>query len=65
MELSLEQQARDMLDRAGVEDAQDMSSGALVEIANLIDRYDRAVKDIARANLRINELERAQFVGRE
>lgn len=55
--MSAEQEARDMLDRAGVDDAQDMSAGALVEIANLITNY-RA------AQLRINELERAQFVGK-
>lgn len=34
---SAEQQARDMLERAGVEDAQSMTAGDLVEIANLID----------------------------
>ncbi len=33
---SAEQQARDMLERAGVPNAQDYSAGDLVEIANLI-----------------------------
>lgn len=33
-----EQEARDLLERAGVEDAQAMTSGSLVEIANLIVR---------------------------
>jgi hypothetical protein len=33
---SAEQQARDMLERAGVENAQDLSASSLVEIANLI-----------------------------
>lgn len=33
---SAEQQARDMLERMGVEDAQSMSAGDLVELANLI-----------------------------
>ncbi len=35
-----EQQARDMLDRLGVEDAQTYSSGDLVELANLIAEVD-------------------------
>lgn len=34
--LSAEQQARDMLERCGVDDAQTFSSGDLVELANLI-----------------------------
>jgi hypothetical protein len=34
--VSAEQQARDMLERMGVEDAQNFSSGDLVELANLI-----------------------------
>lgn len=34
--VSAEQHARDILERAGVKDAQDMTSGDLVEIANLI-----------------------------
>lgn len=33
---SVEQDARDLLERAGVEDAQSMTSGDLVEIANLL-----------------------------
>lgn len=36
--MTAEQQARDMLERAGVEHAQEMSAGDLVEIANLIAR---------------------------
>jgi len=35
-----EQQARDMLERAGVKDTQNFSSGDLVEIANLIARAE-------------------------
>ena len=34
--ISLEQQARDLLERAGVEKAQEMTAGDLVEIANLL-----------------------------
>lgn len=33
---SAEQEARDLLDRLGIEDAQSYSSGDLVELANLI-----------------------------
>lgn len=33
---SAEQQARDLLERMGIEDAQSFSSGDLVELANLI-----------------------------
>lgn len=36
MDKSAEQQARDMLERMGVEDAQSFSSGDVVELANLI-----------------------------
>lgn len=35
-ETSAEQQARDLLERYGVEDAQSWSAGDLVELANLI-----------------------------
>lgn len=35
---TLEQQARDLLERAGVEDAQSLTAGDLVEIANLLGR---------------------------
>ena len=34
--ISLEQQARDLLERAGVEKAREMTAGDLVEIANLL-----------------------------
>jgi hypothetical protein len=35
--MTVEQQARDLLERIGVDDAQSFSSGDLVELANLID----------------------------
>ncbi len=38
--VTAEQQARDLLDRLGVEDAQSYSSGELVELANLIAERD-------------------------
>ncbi len=38
--ITAEQQARDMLDRLGVPDAQTYSSGDLVELANLIAEVD-------------------------
>ncbi len=34
--MTVEQQARDMLERIGVENAQNFSAGDLVELANLI-----------------------------
>lgn len=34
--MTAEQKARDMLDRMGVDDAQNFSAGGLVELANLI-----------------------------
>ncbi len=34
--MTAEQQARDLLERYGVEDAQSMTAGDLVELANLI-----------------------------
>lgn len=34
--MTAEQQARDMLERIGIEDAQSFSAGDLVELANLI-----------------------------
>lgn len=46
---SAEQQARDLLERLDVEDAQAYSSGDLVELANLIadaDRYERQLAAI-------------------
>lgn len=36
-----EQEARDMLERIGVENAQEFSAGDLVELANLIAHADR------------------------
>jgi hypothetical protein len=42
MNTSAEQQARDMLERMGIEDAQSFTSGDVVELANLIaTRRDR------------------------
>ena len=48
---TLEQQARDMLERAGVESAQSMTSGDLVEVANMMNEvYElRAALERARA----------------
>ena len=43
---SAEQEARDMLDRMGVEDAQSWSAGEVVELANMLhDRRWISVKD--------------------
>lgn len=44
--MTLEQEARDLLERAGVEDAQSMTAGALVEIAELIS-HARLGREIA------------------
>lgn len=53
---SLEQQARDMLERMGIEDAQSFTAGDVVELANLIGergtrskakKYDSTVARIA------------------
>lgn len=41
MAKSAEQQARDLLERLDVEDAQSFSSGDLVELANLIAEVER------------------------
>ncbi len=38
--MSAEQKARDMLERMGVENAQDFSAGELVELANLIAQFE-------------------------
>lgn len=38
--MTAEQKARDMLERMGVEDAQSMTAGDLVELANLIAYQD-------------------------
>lgn len=55
MNESAEQQARDLLERCGVEEAQSFSAGDLVELANLIaelnsyrrvnDRFRRSYKN--------------------
>lgn len=37
-EITVEQQCRDILERMGIEDAQEFSSGDLVEMANLISK---------------------------
>jgi hypothetical protein len=42
--LTVEQRARDMLERIGVENAQGFSSGELVELANLIAEHDMLMK---------------------
>jgi len=42
--MTAEQQARDMLERMGVEDAQSFSTGDLVELANLIAERDYLLK---------------------
>jgi hypothetical protein len=49
-EVSAEQQARDMLERLDVEDAQSYSSGDLVELANLIAEVDR-LRELIRRGL--------------
>lgn len=54
---SAEQQARDMLERAGVEDAQNMTSGDLVEIANLIaGNIKIAIQDYERSSITDKDL---------
>ncbi len=40
-DVSAEQQARDMLERIGVENAQSFTAGDLVELANLISQRER------------------------
>jgi hypothetical protein len=42
-----EQRARDMLERMGVENAQSMSAGDVVELANLISERDQAITLLA------------------
>lgn len=46
--MTAEQKAREMLERMGVEDAQDFSAGDLVELANLISARDGAAALVAR-----------------
>jgi hypothetical protein len=53
-----EQMAREMLDRAGVDGALDMSASDLVEIANMI-------ADMRGKDMRIAELERAAWQARQ
>ena len=43
--VSCEQKARDILERMGVKDAQSMSAGCVVELANLISEVDRLKHD--------------------
>ena len=45
---SVEQQARDLLDRMEVDGAQNFSSGELVELAELISERNRLAKEIDR-----------------
>lgn len=63
MPVSAEQQARDMLERAGVDYAQSMAAGDLVEIANLIARDAAAQEQLVHMTLRVNSLERSSFTG--
>ncbi len=49
--MTLEQEARDLLDRAGVKEAQSMTSGDLVEIANLL-AHARAVLEAGDDDIR-------------
>jgi len=44
---SAEQQARDLLERCGVEDAQSFSAGDVVELANLIAETNRYRRQLA------------------
>jgi hypothetical protein len=44
---SAEQQARDLLARCGVEDAQSFSAGDVVELANLIAKYEKHRRQLA------------------
>jgi hypothetical protein len=48
-----EQRARDMLERMGVENAQSMSAGDVVELANLISERDQAITLLAERKNRI------------
>ena len=45
-EVTVEQRVRDMLERAGVEGAQSMSSGDLVELANLLAERDKLKREL-------------------
>lgn len=62
---SAEQQARDMLERAGVPNAQDMTSGDLVEVANLIAGIRPSDVYPARAAAAIAQVRRVLRVGDE
>jgi len=46
MNNSPEQKARDLLERMGYEDAQSLTAGDVVELANLIASHDQLVKMI-------------------
>ncbi len=46
MEQTAEQQARDLLERMGVAEAQQMSAGDLVELANLIAELDHLAEQL-------------------
>lgn len=55
---SIEQQARDLLERMGIEGAQSFSSGDLVELANLIDEsntFRRSLRQALQADIDANE----------
>ncbi len=53
---TVDQQARDLLERIGVADAKTFSSGDLVELANLIDGKESLRQQLAAAQAKIDEL---------
>lgn len=56
---SIEQQARDLLDRMEVDGAQNFSSGELVELANLISEHHEDVRIIQALRRQRDEAEAA------
>jgi hypothetical protein len=52
---SLEQQMRDMLDRAGVPDVKTYSSGDLVELANLLADKIAAERELAKLRRKVKK----------
>ena len=51
-----EQQARDLLERMGIEDAQSFSSGDLVELANLIANKQTIIKQYTKLTNMVRDL---------
>lgn len=47
--MTAEQQARDLLERMGVDGAQQMTAGDVVELANLIEQRDHLARTLKRA----------------